>query len=152
MNSRNDYFSNTFVSLLDQGLEVDVPVYGLSMFPFYLPGDQVRIKKVHDMEMKVGDVVVFEGRERLILHRLVDIDTEQGVAETKGDGLKINDPFMSLDKIKGVVVKHSRKGRVIKWTECTFVKKMIFIVTPVAGYFNFYLARIVVKVNRSLGQ
>ncbi len=147
-NNRKGYFGDTFVALLEKGLEVDVPVFGVSMFPLYLPGDIVRIKKISYLEFKVGDVIVFEGRERLILHRLVDFDMVQGMAVTKGDGLMKDDPFIPLDKVKGVVIQHSRKGRDVKWTEYSFVKKMMFIITPVTGYFNFYFARVVMKLKK----
>ncbi len=149
--SRKGNFDSTFSSLLQQGLEVDVPVFGLSMFPLYFPGDEVRIKQKDSLLLKVGDVVVFQGMNKLILHRLVFVDLEQNVAVTKGDGLKLSDKPVSLESIKGVVIKHTRKGRNIKWTEYSIVKKMMFVITPVAGYFNFYMARVGVKVNRLLG-
>ncbi len=145
--NRKDYFCNTFISLLEKGLEVDVPVFGISMFPLYLPGDEVRIKKIDPLFLRVGDVVVFKGQDKLILHRLVEFDLEKEMAVTKGDGLKKSDESVSLNIIKGVVIKHSRGRHQIKWTEYAFVKKMMVVITPLTGYCNFYLARLGLKVK-----
>ncbi len=45
-------FGSAFVALLQKDIQVDVPVYGLSMFPFYLPGDMVRVEKVNRHNLK----------------------------------------------------------------------------------------------------
>ena len=70
-----EIISSAFISALQKQSGVDISVYGLSMFPYYLPGDKVRVQKIRCELLKVGDVIVFIKNKKLIAHRLLKIDS-----------------------------------------------------------------------------
>ncbi len=137
-------FSNTFNSLLKEGIEVDVPVYGYSMFPFFLPGDIVRVALVDVMQLKSGDVVVFKANHKLVLHRLLKVDVAQQCLVCKGDGLIKKDPAVIFENYLGVVKKHYRNSKLIKSTGVT--RFLMARISPVAGIVLFFLCRIRNKI------
>jgi signal peptidase I len=145
MSSREKHkhlFGNAFVALLREDMYVDVPVYGLSMFPFYLPGDVVRVKKTQRKNMIKGNVIVFTVNNKLVAHRLLAVDFNKEKVITKGDGLIKMDGLLKLEDIHGVVVQHYRKGKVMKLINNRFAKKVILFFSPVMGFITFPLSRI----------
>ncbi|WP_075591550.1 S24/S26 family peptidase [Labilibacter marinus] len=130
-------FEQTFVSLLEQGKEIEIPVYGLSMFPVLMPGD--RVKVVKGDKLRIGDVIVFKNNGNLIAHRLLAVDIENKVVLSKGDALKKSDKVYSLQSILGVAIVHKRNNKEIKWTMSAKVKRVLAFVSPLMGYINFYL-------------
>lgn len=141
-------FGKTFIAFLQENRYVDVPVYGLSMFPFFLPGDIVRVEKADQYNLKPGNVIVFTVNNKLVAHRLLAVDFNTEVVTTKGDGLVKKDGLLKLDDIHGVVVQHYRKGKVMRLINNCLVKKVIRFFSPVIGFITFPLSRI---WNRFLG-
>ncbi len=135
-------FGKTFLALLERELYVDVPVFGLSMFPFFLPGDIVRIIKVEKNNLRKGDVVVFEISKDLVLHRLIKIGNDDLHCITKGDGLLKRDVKLQIEDIKGVVKKQYRKGKEIKITNLYFFRYLVAIFSPFTGYLFYPFGRI----------
>lgn len=138
--------SETFLSLLDKQLFVDIPVYGLSMFPFYLPADIVRIEKSNKTNLVVGNVVVFLRNEKLVAHRLLKVDFDNGLALTKGDGLVKMDDILKIKDIRGVVVFHFRKDVEMRFVNRPFFKRLLVFLSPLMGYVNFPLSRLWYKI------
>ncbi len=64
---------------------MQVPVYGMSMFPILMPGDKVQVRRVGVQDMRVGQVLVFENQGQWVAHRLI-AKQEDGKLITKGDG------------------------------------------------------------------
>jgi signal peptidase I len=131
---KKELVDSVLLQLLNDQLMVDVPVYGLSMFPFYLPGDVIRVRKISFEKLKKGDVIVFEKNNRLVAHRLLYLDKEIRSAVSKGDGLIKKDAILSKADIIAVVMLHTRKGAQIKWCNSSVVKKIIAFVSPLLGY------------------
>jgi signal peptidase I len=80
-----------------------VIVYGTSMLPNIPHGALAVAKK--DINYEVGDIISFkqEGRDRMIVHRIVG-QTENGFV-TQGDNIERRDPgTVTLDEINGKVV------------------------------------------------
>lgn len=75
---------------------------GFSMMPLFWPGCKVRLN-TSGRELEVGQVVVFLDGKKLIAHRLVDYDEENGVCRTKGDTLSHFDQPVAADEIIGFV-------------------------------------------------
>ena len=138
-NTKRHSISQTFIELLNKGNEVDIQVYGLSMFPFFLPGDSVRVKKVPIKELAKGDVVVFNGVFKLVAHRLIRIDCSEKLI-CKGDGLIYKDRPVSIDKYCGKVIVHFRNGRIL--SSSWFSQKLLAYISPYVGVVFFILGRI----------
>lgn len=109
------------------------------MFPFILPGDEVRVSPVNYDALQVGDVIVFENGGRLVAHRLLKIDVSKGWFISKGDGLMKVDGNNRLSDVYGLVVGQFRHQRAIKWSNTLFFKKSMAFLSPLVGYLNFYL-------------
>ena len=72
-----------------------------SMYPYLEINDLIIVKKTNNYE--VGDVVVYDDGNVLVVHRIVEIDDYMFIA--KGDANDSNDRPYSVDLIKGEVVK-----------------------------------------------
>ncbi len=135
-------FGETFIALLQKEHCVDVPVYGLSMFPFYLPGDIVRVEKAHPDNLKKGNVIVFTNNNQLVAHRLLKYDAENGTVLAKGDGLIGKDRLLREQNVHAVVIRHYRKGKEKVFINRKAIKRFIASASPFMGRFTFYAARV----------
>ncbi|SMO72731.1 signal peptidase I [Saccharicrinis carchari] len=135
-------FGETFVAMLQKEHYVDVPVYGLSMFPFYLPGDTVRVEKANPGNLKKGNVIVFTNKRQLVAHRLLKYDAENGTVLAKGDGLISKDRLLPEENVHGVVIHHFRNGKEKIFINRKGVKRIIANISPYMGRFTFYAGRV----------
>lgn len=133
--------------MIADGVSIEIPVYGLSMFPTYLPGDVVKVIPIDFNKLKIGDIVFFEGHNRIIFHRLVKVDFTKQLYLTKGDGLINFDKTLNEEKLLAVSILHKRNGKVLKIRNTTLAKHIIVLITPILGYFTYYLARIWYKLK-----
>jgi len=101
-------------SLLIEGSEVEVPVYGISMFPFFLPGTIVRVRRCDWKELQKGDVIFFESSPKIILHRIIQKSAHQ--LRCKGDSLLRPDSWIEPSQFLGRVEAYSRRTEFL----CTF--------------------------------
>ncbi len=131
-------FGETFKALLQKEHYVDVPVYGLSMFPFYLPGDIVRVERAQDGNLKKGNVIVFTNNNQLVAHRLLKYDPENGTVLAKGDGLIGKDRLLSIENVHAVVIHHYRSGKAKVFINRKGVKVFIAHISPYMGRLTFY--------------
>ena len=132
---------NVLVRLLRTGETVDVPASGLSMFPFLLPTDVLRVRPVSAENLKRGQIIVYENFQKIISHRY--IKTKDSKVICKGDGLlHIDQPFDPAS-VLGVVVARTRKGRTLNLeTNFFFVTgRIMSYVTGFTGIFFHYLGR-----------
>ncbi len=141
-NKKKDIIYNTLKQLILDGKEVELPVFGLSMFPSILPGDVVLIKPLEISKLKLGDVVFFQRGRQLVFHRLVKFNHHHDFYLTKGDGLFRFDEAFSSDQLLAVAVKQSRNNSEIKLLRRQWFNKFMVFVTPLTGYFFFYAARL----------
>jgi hypothetical protein len=96
-------------SLLKEAKEVEVPVYGISMFPFLLPGAIVRVKQCRWEELQKGDIIFFESPPKIILHRIIKIKNEQ--LQCKGDSLLQPDSWIEPKQFLGRVEAYRYRNR-----------------------------------------
>ena len=96
------------LELLSQGQPAILRVQGRSMWPTLTAGDLITIEtKEH---YSLGDVVAFDnGRDSLIVHRLVDVDVHKDQYRTRGDYLVKFDDWMERSRICGCVVGVQRQ-------------------------------------------
>lgn len=134
MNNR-ELFQNVFHELVEEGISVEVPVFGLSMFPFLLPGNIVRIENVELSSINTGDIIVFKQNEKLVLHRVVKL-IEQSII-TKGDSLIREDDIANQAYIIGKVVEYGTKDKMN--TVNTFSFKLYSKIIIYSRWFNGYI-------------
>lgn len=121
----------------------DVPVAivkGSSMLPLLREGDIVFIAKAKPDEIAVGDIIVYMGGNRLIVHRVVNVKVSGGnyYYVTRGD----NNPFEDIQYFEGGLgIPYSRVvGKVVS------LNGLVFKV-PYIGSFSLVLRDM---VNRLL--
>lgn len=71
-----------------------------SMEPTFSAGDMIIVKSSEDF--KTDDVVVFQEKDTLIVHRIIETNGES--VTTKGDANNTADPPVNISDIKGKVV------------------------------------------------
>jgi signal peptidase len=80
-----------------------------SMKPVFSRGSMVIIQKLHDpMDVKVGDIVQYRRTDKMITHRVVNIDAAadgsgKRVFTTKGDNNPSKDPLVAQSQLVGIV-------------------------------------------------
>ena len=102
--------------------EVRLSVFGTSMVPSVLPGDQVLIQRATPEEILPGEIAVFLRSGRLFVHRVVDrrVMAAAPKAEetlcliTRGDRQRNCDPPVQSSELLGRVVTIERDRREIK--------------------------------------
>ncbi len=128
------------IKLLKAGETVDVHAQGLSMFPFLLPSDVLRVKPEKAENLRRGQIIVYELDSKIISHRY--IKTERGKVICKGDGLIYSDSPVPGENILGVVIARSRKDKTRSLEKATnkITGNIISFLTPVTGVLFHYLS------------
>jgi len=89
-------------------------VKGNSMYPFLRDEDLVVVKKVPFLNLKIGNILVFEGKDReLFIHRLVG-KKKNDMLCLQGDGYNLLKETVPCDAIAGKVIGILRGGRLIR--------------------------------------
>lgn len=99
-----------------------------SMEPEYSVDDLVIVKKSDDY--KIGDVVVYQSENSLIMHRIISIDGNEII--TKGDANNIEDSPIKREYVKGKGIARIRKAGAV----------VMFLKTP-AGFLIMLMGAIV---------
>jgi signal peptidase I len=136
--------------LLSQGKTVQVPVYGMSMFPILMPGDKVQVRRVGVQDMRVGQVLVFENQGQWVAHRLI-AKQEDGKLITKGDGQPWKDNPVAPESAKGIIIKVIKTRSPLAWSINTRMDRFFVWTGPVVGRVFGYAGRVVGKVVRVIG-
>lgn len=125
-----------------------------SMMPKYEVGDVLLSKTIDTNEIKVGDDIVYEGKEgdflgKIVTHQVIDIENVDGeyIFHTKGLANEIEDPVITGDQIYGRVI--------YKIQSLSFVSKIInnlysfyfIIFVPVAILVFIEVRRIVLRIK-----
>jgi hypothetical protein len=95
---------------LDQGVFMRFRPLGSSMLPFLKEGDIVTIAPVTDL--KIGDVVLWQRGEAMVLHRVVLM--VNGHVVTKGDALRSLDLPLCRGDILGLAVARERNQKLTR--------------------------------------
>ncbi|WP_044117977.1 signal peptidase I [Alkaliflexus imshenetskii] len=130
------------IELLKQGKTILAPVRGMSMFPFLLKGDIIKVSPANFHSLNPGDVVVYCIDGKLVAHRLIKRDLAKGVCITRGDGNSRADSPIQESSIIGTVtaVVSSR----FSWAKVAIGKagKYLAFTAPVTGPL-FYISGVV---------
>ncbi len=89
---------------------ISLTVSGWSMYPTLQKGDRLVVEPVPAASLQTGDLVLVQQWDRLLCHRLVDIQRQsEGLRFiTKGDAVTSCDPPFDADRILGKVVSVTR--------------------------------------------
>lgn len=85
------------------------PVKGKSMLPNILEGDLVFVKPSSTSDVNIGDIVVYQRKDTLIVHRVIEkiVIGKEVLLRTKGDNNPIPDSTLVDDgMLRGVVILH----------------------------------------------
>ena len=97
-----------------------------SMEPSMSIGDLIVIKQTD--EFNVEDIIVYQSRSMLVVHRIVEIDGESII--TKGDANNAPDNPISLASVKGkVVCQISKVGYFLNWMKTPLGAITVILVT-----------------------
>lgn len=98
----------------DQGKQHRISIAGNSMLPLMRDGDRVMVAH-GNAGVQPGDVIVFWQSERLMVHRVIQIDVAREYSQflTKGDNVSSFDPPVVVDQIIGRVMAIQRGDREI---------------------------------------
>lgn len=88
-----------------------------SMEPDYNIGDMVIVKEVEENNLEVGDIISYRDGQKVVTHRIVKRDIENGNVRyvTKGDHNNVEDNIiLTMDSIEGKVIgKLTGMGKVV---------------------------------------
>lgn len=108
----NQLFFDIILEDLKVGKSVKFNVAGNSMLPFLKHGDQVVIKQPINFNVNIGDIILARYKGRIILHRLIRIDSNHYYLA--GDGNL--DQIETIEKadILATVLSGSRGDKALK--------------------------------------
>ena len=102
-----------FYNLLKTGYKVKTRAGGNSMFPFIKDNTWIEITPLPRKKIKKGDVVVFRSNQKILAHRLIQIDKTNDIYLTRGDFCQKMDNPLSRSEILGKVIKVHKKYRIV---------------------------------------
>ena len=114
------------------GSKHEIPVSGNSMWPMLREGDQIRL--LHGAaDLRCGDIVAYQDKERLIIHRLIRRIEASGktLYLMKGDNAAAMDPAVPARIILGraVALRRTAKWRRVDTPLCRAVGWVIATTT-----------------------
>ena len=102
---------STLTSALVKYQQIDymfIPLKGFSMEPLFFDGDVLTVQKKDRYE--VSEIIMFRYRqEGYLVHRIMEIDEDNGVISCKGDNARRRERIFS-GQIVGKVIHADRKG------------------------------------------
>jgi signal peptidase I len=92
---------------------VRLRAWGASMLPSVWPGDLLTIESAACDEVVPGDIVLVMREHRFVVHRLVEMQRDQGRVSwiTRGDAMPNNDPPAAASELLGRVASIHRAQR-----------------------------------------
>lgn len=73
-----------------------------SMEPTFSKGTLLLVKETEDIQ--VGDIVVYQSGQELIVHRVIELEENSQIIVTQGDANNVADPPFEKSQIRGVVI------------------------------------------------
>lgn len=113
-------FAQLSAGVLASGKTLRFTAHGQSMRPLVQDGDILRVEKVGEFSLNVGDVVLcLTMEDRLLAHRIVDINKtdDQIMFLIRGDQAPRVDGWLPAEKILGRVCGLERAGNQINHDE-----------------------------------
>lgn len=125
---QNFHLNSISKKLLDEGYSVKLTVGGISMFPYLLSQEQVKVEPVKNRKIQVGDILVFQFDDKWVAHRLIKIKENHYI--TKGDFCIKKDTPLLREEIIGKISAVYRKNKEVGFN------------SPKRNRLNYVLAKI----------
>jgi hypothetical protein len=124
------------------GQEITITANGWSMFPCLRPSDVVKIHPTPFSELKFGDIIAFQRKHQLIVHRYVAHNTTQG-----DSCLRADEPITEKNYIGKISAFQRDKLPMKTIDRLDYWKKIICYFGKMARFTNWMLLRIRLKLR-----
>lgn len=105
---------------------------GFSMWPFIRAGEKLIVSRVPIEDLRPGDIVLYQGKDQLICHRLVSKVEGGRMLRVRGDNTSALTELISIDAYRGKALGIIRKGGIIDLTGLgrRFVNRAMALYAP----------------------
>ena len=110
-----------------------------SMHPTFSKGAGVITLKIEEEDLKEGDIISFAYDNKIVVHRIIKIE-DNGLITTKGDANDDPDSPITVDKIKGEVIKDYPKIGLMVRTIKSPAGCIILLITAISLLIISFLA------------
>ncbi len=125
---------------LHNGQEITIAANGWSMYPCLFPADIVKIHPTPFSDLKKGDVIVFQRKEQLIVHRYIAPNKSQGDSCIRAD-----EPINATNYL-GKVTAFQRKNKEMKTiNQLAFWRFTALYLGKLSHFIHWMLLRIRLK-------
>lgn len=122
---------------LQNGQEITITANGWSMYPCLRPSDVVKIHPTPFSDLKFGDIIAFQRKQQLIVHRYIAKNTSQGDACLHSD-----EPITPTNYIGKIIAFQREKSTMKTIDRLDFWKNCIAYFGKIGRFFNWMLLRI----------
>lgn len=127
-----------------------------SMIPKYEVGDVLISKAINPSEIKVGDDIVYQGKEgtfagKIVTHQVIDIESENGIYKfhTKGLANDEEDPIVSQEQVSGKIIYKVKSLSYISRLISNLYSFYFIIFIPMAILIFIEIRRTVMDIRKS---
>lgn len=127
-----------------------------SMIPKYEVGDVLISKTINPSEIKIGDDIVYQGKEgtfagKIVTHQVIDIESENGIYKfhTKGLANDEEDPIVSQEQVSGKIIYKVKSLSYISQLIRNLYSFYFIIFIPMAILIFIEIRRIVMDMRES---
>lgn len=127
---------------LKNGQEITIAANGWSMFPCLRPSDVVKIHPTSFSDLIFGDIIAFQRKQQLVVHRYIGQNTSQGDA-----CLRTDEPITEVNYIGKIIAFQREKSPMRCIDRLDYWKKIIGYFGKIARFSNWMLLRIRLKLR-----
>lgn len=127
-----------------------------SMIPKYEVGDVLIAKTINPSEIKIGDDIVYQGKEgtfagKTVTHQVIDIESENGIYKfhTKGLANEEEDPIVNAEQVTGKIIYKVKSLSYISKLISNLYSFYFIIFIPMALLIFIEIRRTVIDIRKS---
>lgn len=124
---------------------------GVSMFPTIWPNSTLRAEYAPIEDIKSGDIIIFQRKESLVAHRVVEVG--EGYLRTQGDSCRIKDEVITANNYLCKVVRFVLFKKMVVTEKSLYWRyhKWLFINFSGIHMLNNVYVTLIVKIAQFLG-
>ena len=125
--------------MLHDGKELRIKALGGSMLPLFRSGDEFIIESSVTNDLQVGDIVIAQNGELLILHRVHKLLPNNRIV-LWGDFNRKPDAEFNFEQIFAKATSFSRNGKIINLNRWYYkiIGQLVVRLSPISHIFLFY--------------
>ena len=121
----------TLKESIQKGELVKIKLGGNSMWPFIKNGTNATIKRVEIEELKIGDIIVFSTGNKIIAHRIINLNESSKEITTKGDNRFFSDKKIgSSEYIGKIIFLETGNKKINTQLKSNYSARLSYILTP----------------------